>query len=190
MYSKAKNNVMDISSDDYNFGGEKKTSEKAPKDRLTKTLFTNQKNNSSLTSSSSSSSSDDEAENESKKSATIFKLDEPMESMESSSDPKVNIKSKETEFEVDKNSEFELFSKNEEKMNTETTSQSLFNDSDSPLSNVEWTDFSSFATDKTNTTKSDTKVLPLTDPWNTNGDKEMAKNDANSSSGDNWASFD
>ncbi len=183
---------MDISEDDYNFDKPADdTDEAVTKNSLTKTLF--QKNNSSLTSSSSSSSSDDDDGEDSdakpKSTSTIFKLDEPMES---STEPDTATDKNEIEFVVNKNSELELLSNNdktEEKMSTNAT-ESLFNDADSPLSNVEWTDFSNFAGEKAS---SGAKVLPLSDPWET---KEAAKEIVAPSStvadsiGDNWANFD
>lgn len=187
--SKAKE-TMDIS-DDYYLCSKKDASNltgtmnEVTKESLTKTLFT-QKTNSSLTSSSSDSSDDEEEMR--KKTATIFEIDKPSENKTQKSESDL--------FQVDKNSEFELFNTGSStatvtktEANTVSTSQSLFNDNDSPLNNVEWTDFSSFASQKTQT-----QSVTLNDPWsNLDDENKLTRNTENGTteaSGDNWANFD
>lgn len=185
--SKAKENVMDISEDDYYLDGKKSASDEPKKEALTKTLFT-QKNNSSLTSSSSSSSSDEESEGNRKK-ATIFKIDEPMESSN------MEEKSKETDlFKIVKESEFDLFSQ-VNKVNTKQNTQSFFAENDSPLSNVEWTDFSNFATKPSSVNKTGNDILPLNDPWSSNEQEKKEEKtkpvvEISGENNDNWANFD
>ena len=201
---------MDISEDDYYLDSKKggltntntpSNTNEVTKESLTKTLFS-QKNNSSLTSSSSDSSDDDEEMR--KKTATIFKIDEPMESSTQitpttdkiNNNNSNNKKSESDLFQVDKNSEFELFSNNSTATLPSKQSTSLFNDTDSPLNNVEWTDFSAVsAENKTQTTATQSVTVTLSDPWSNlpTGDKsssDLTTEIVPEAGGDNWAHFD
>ena len=179
---------MDISDDDFYLDSKKKN-EKIPNNSdLTQVLF--RKNNSSLT--SSSSSSDDE-ENEIKKCESLKKeiLFE---------EQKMDIEQKNTEqhFEIDKTSMLDLHSKITNKnSDVECFNEKFFNaaESDSPLNNVEWTDFSNFSTEKSTAKPSNNKtdVLTSSDPWRTIQQKD---NDVETEAfgetieNDNWANFD
>lgn len=168
--SKTKENVMDISEDDYSLDGIKKQEENPDKSSLTKTLF-GQKNNSSLTSSSSSDSSDEEDQMR-KRTATIFKIDEPMESSTTAVDSKTSQAELATTknyqpglepdlFQVDKNSELELFS------HQPTEGEKI--------DSVGWADFSAFgsAAPASEQTAVVGDVLPLTDPWTEGSEAQL-----------------
>jgi len=161
--SKVKDNVMDISEDDYylNTNAKKLNTMKedeetsTSKESLTKTLF---QKSSSLTSSSSS-SSDDEEEPAKNSKPIFFDTVDKTEKMDDSNP-----------ITFDDNS-------NAPKV------------SDAALSNVQWTDFSSFAA-KLN----EQNILPLNDPWNSPkaapAAAEPAAEEQHIDTNENWANFD
>lgn len=179
---------MDISDDDFYLDSKQKNENITNTSDLTKVFA--RTNNSSLTSSSSSSSDE---EDEIKKSLTP-KQEDLFDNLKMDID-KSNKDSQ--HFEIDKSSTLDVHSKvTNENSSIKSFDEKFFINSgtDSPLNNVEWTDFSNVSTENSKTNPSNNKpdVLPLSDPWTTN-QKEIdavAETLGNPSENDNWANFD